>query len=243
MLTLGLLFGLSLPAVGAGRFDGDASLSSDGMPHIPEPLLFDLVRPLGARKGELEINVLAQHNQRNGRNELAPEIEYVLADGLAIELELPFDGNRLEQYKFALQGTLGTLRGGTMVHGWQGILRRERGHGGHYSADLLYLNGQELGARWSTLSMAGLRRSEFGGRGQTRGLLNNSLFFEWSPRLTLGLELNHEIDATHWRWRAIPQIHIDLDRRSTLQLGLGPSRLNPQEPGYWSLDWRLIRTF
>lgn len=202
-LALSLLLGLPLPAAGAGPFDGDASLSSDGMPHIPEPLLFDLVRPLGASKGELEVNVLAQHNRRSGRNELAPEIEYVLADGLAVELELPFDGNRLEQFKVALQGTLGTLRSGSMVHGWQGILRRERDHGGAYSGDLLYLNGQ-----------------------------------------TLGLELNHEFDHdARWRWRAIPQLHIDLDNRRTLQLGLGPARLNPHEPACWSLDWRLIRTF
>jgi hypothetical protein len=223
--------------------EGDASLSSQGMPHIPEPLLFDLVRPLGAKRGEIEVNLLTQHNLRTGRNELAPEIEYAFADGLAIELELPFNGNRLEEYKMAVQGTLGPLRNGSMVHGWQVIGRHER-HDGSRSADLLYLNGMEIGARWSTLNMVGIRRSEFSSQGRNLILLNNSIFVDRSQRVTVGLELNSEIDQSlHWRVRAIPQLHIDLDGSSTLQLGLGRSRLEPGEPGYWSLDWRLIRTF
>lgn len=29
-------------------------------PDVPEPMVFDMVRPLGARAGELEVNTLAQ---------------------------------------------------------------------------------------------------------------------------------------------------------------------------------------
>ena len=39
---------------------GDAALSSDA-PHIPEPMVFDLVRPLGVRQGDLEVNALSGH--------------------------------------------------------------------------------------------------------------------------------------------------------------------------------------
>ncbi|MDI1230064.1 MAG: hypothetical protein PSU93_02820 [Methylobacter sp.] len=39
---------------------GDAALSSDA-PHIPGPMVFDLVRPLGVRQGDLEVNTLSGH--------------------------------------------------------------------------------------------------------------------------------------------------------------------------------------
>jgi hypothetical protein len=60
---------------------------------IPEPLNFDLVRGLGARQGELEINSLADFPLNNTSNrgvEWAPEIEYALFNNFAIELEFPF---------------------------------------------------------------------------------------------------------------------------------------------------------
>lgn len=244
-LTLSCTLLVLLPTLAAGAdfFEGDASLSSQGMPHIPEPLLFDLVRPLGSTKGDLEINVLAQHNLRNGKYEYAPEIEYAFADGLAIELELPFSNGMLEEYKVAVQGTFGTLRNTTMVHGWQVIARKEE-LSGAYAADLLYLNGQVLGNGWSMFNMAGWRRTEFGGEGHNQILLNNSVFYDVSQRLTLGLELNSEIDhKANWRLRAIPQIHYDLGSFSTLQFGIGPSRLDPGRPEEWTFNWRLIRTF
>ena len=65
---------------------------------VPEPLMFDLVRGLGAKKGELEINALADFplNNTSSRNvEWAPEVEYAVFDNLAVELELPFENFEL----------------------------------------------------------------------------------------------------------------------------------------------------
>ncbi|TVQ94833.1 MAG: hypothetical protein EA397_00685 [Deltaproteobacteria bacterium] len=46
-------------------------LSPGARPHIPEPLFFDLVRGLGASKGELEVNVLMGLSRpREGRTML-----------------------------------------------------------------------------------------------------------------------------------------------------------------------------
>src|SRR5690606_33047962 len=78
-----------------GLFPGSA-------PHIPEPLAFDLVRGLGARKGELEVNVLLEVPV-GGVPHWAPEVEWALADGAALELELPIRGTELEAIKFASQ--------------------------------------------------------------------------------------------------------------------------------------------
>jgi hypothetical protein len=65
--------------------EGDAALGS-AMPHVPEPLLFDLVRPLGEH---VDSSIV----------EWAPEIEYAFADGYAVELEFPFVDSDLVEYK------------------------------------------------------------------------------------------------------------------------------------------------
>lgn len=77
---------------------------------IPEPLMFDLVRGLGAKQGGLEINTLVHFplNDFNGRGvEWAPEIEYALFDGFAVEVEFPFENRDLEAFKLAVQWTIG----------------------------------------------------------------------------------------------------------------------------------------
>ena len=64
--------------------------------HIPEPLIFDLVRGLGAERGEFEANVLGEFplGDKSGRGiEWAPEVEYAIVDGFALEFEVPFHGS------------------------------------------------------------------------------------------------------------------------------------------------------
>ncbi|MFN4038747.1 MAG: hypothetical protein ACK4IB_05380 [Erythrobacter sp.] len=64
----------------------------DGAPLIPEPMVFDMIRPLAAPKGELEANTLALF-PLNARGEdidwAPPEIEYAFANGWAAEFECP----------------------------------------------------------------------------------------------------------------------------------------------------------
>ena len=72
-------------------------------PRIPEPMVFDLVRGLGARRGELEFNTLSLVPFRHGgpKYEWAPEIEWAVADGFAVEYELPIFDTRIVAQKFA----------------------------------------------------------------------------------------------------------------------------------------------
>ncbi len=46
------------------------------VPSIPEPMVFDMIRPLGARRGELEANTLAQVNLSGASRDVewAPEV-------------------------------------------------------------------------------------------------------------------------------------------------------------------------
>jgi hypothetical protein len=220
-----------------GMAEQDAMLGSE-VARVPEPMFFDLVRPLGAQKGELEANVLAGHQSRSGDTEWAPEIEYVFADGYAVELELPFENATLAQYKVALQGTLGVLAGRKMIHGWQ-IIGRSATDRSEYSGDALYINAYRFSDHWSTLNMVGLRRTAFASTGQTVGLLNTSLFYNRSRDVVFGVEINNELGSGRWRYRALPQVHVTMGANQALQVGLGVTNINPyvrREP-LGSLRW------
>lgn len=77
-----------------------------GAPVFPEPMIFDLVRPLGARKGEFEANTLALLPLKGRRYNVdwAPEIEYAFANGYAIELELPMYNGEIEATNWLFRG-------------------------------------------------------------------------------------------------------------------------------------------
>lgn len=223
--------------------EGSAALSS-GNPHIPEPLLFDLVRPLGAKKGELEINTLAQQGINGGPLEWAPEIEYAIADGLAFELELPTENSEVTDYKVALQGTFSNNFGNpNMIQGWQVIAKKNRDTA-KYSSDILYINGYRFLGQWSTLNMIGLRKPEFGKSSNASGLINNNLFYDLTPRYTFGLELNHEVSSKgQWRYSVTPQVHMDINSNVTIQAGTGISKLNLAKKSEKLFGLRMIYAF
>ncbi len=87
-------------------------------PRLPEPMVFDLVLPLGASKNEFEVNTLFQYDFANDSVELNPEFEYAYADGYGIELELPMKNTAIDAYKLALQGTFNFLNNRKFIHGW-----------------------------------------------------------------------------------------------------------------------------
>lgn len=220
----------------------DAILSSEEL-GIPEPLVFDLVRPLGSARGELEINALTIWPSQTGRFAWAPEIEFAFADGYAVELELPFENSSLEEYKLGLQGTFGRLLNHRMTHGWQ-LLARYGRQKKVYSADILYLNGIRFSTNWSTMNMLGLRRTDFGKKGNIVTLINNSLFYHFSRSLTLGAEANNEIhEDKQWRYRLTPQLHYSFGSDKAVQIGGGPARLSNNRKIDWFLASRFIYTF
>ena len=236
----GALAGWGVPGE-AHANPNDAVLSSEEL-GIPEPLVYDLIRPLGSPRGELDVNTLLTGHPRTGRLAWAPEIEYAFADGYAIELEFPFENSSLEEYKLGLQGTFGELFNRRMIHGWQALGRYHR-HKNAYSADILYLNGARISNTWSTMNMLGIRRTDFGKRGDMVALANNSLFYHVSPSLTLGVEINNEIhNNTRWRYRLTPQVHYSFSSNKAVQIGGGPARLDDRKTD-WLLASRFIYTF
>jgi hypothetical protein len=232
-------------------------------PRIPEPMVFDLVRPLGAKRGELEFNTLGRipltrktrrvdgvsdpvsllrRPDRQGI-EWAPEIEYVLTDGLAVEVELPMENVSVEAYKAAGQATFGTLWNHRFIHGAQVIAE--------YSIDprfwtttWLYLAGFRIDKTWSVLGMFG-PRFEHGspnGRFHKELLSNVTLFADVTDRVVAGVETNFgQALGGHSALLVMPQIHYEVDFHWMIQGGIGvriTSDLTSPEIGF-----RLIREF
>jgi len=198
-----------------------AGLFPGGPPHIPEPLVFDLVRGLGARRGELEVNTLAVVRLDDGTVAWAPEVEWAFADGYAVELELPMHDRKLEAVKVALQGTL-LGSGGNFVHGWQTFAEIGLDDGVTDSV-ALYMLGQRLTRRLSYLLMVG-GRTVIGESGVDADafLLNASAFWDAHEWQTRGWETNLEVgDRGEWRLRLMPQIHLQLGESFRIQLGAG----------------------
>ncbi len=210
--------------------------------HIPEPLLFDLVRPLGAKKGELEINTLAVFpwSARNSQTqddpfgsgpttldrkgiEWAPEIEFAVMDGFAIEFEFPFEGSKLEEYKLGLQWTIGTAFDNHFIHGFQ-VLVEPTVEWEDWNSTLLYLAGVRIDETWSLMLMSGGRINMEGSRKSEsfERLLNASLFADLSEKCTIGLESNFaaKLDGTS-EFILAPQVHHALSERCQIQAGVG----------------------
>lgn len=206
----------------AGLFPGTT-------PHIPEPMVFDLVRGLGARRGELEVNTLGlvEIDRGSSRFVWAPEVEWAFADDYAIELELPMVDRHVEAVKLALQGTL-PWRTRRTIMGWQvfGEVGLDRG-----ASDVVavYLLGHRFDSVVSSLLMVGGRAELDPDEGLDGGafIANGSLFFDVEEWLTTGLETNVTVvDRQRWSVALFPQTHWQLSRHLRVQFS-GGAELTP----------------
>lgn len=211
-----------------------------GTEAIPEPLLFDLIRPLDSKKGELEINTLFQKSYydktRLGSNdpfdtgattrshqqlEWSPEIEYALSDGFALEFELPAEGNHIEAYKFGGQYTFGKINT-NYIHGVQILIESNR-EWKHFNSTVLYLGGYRFDEIFSTLFMIG-GRTDLEGSQRSQNLeylANGSIFAQLSHVLTIGLETNYAINQKgHHALSVVPQVHYEANRNIGIQTGI-----------------------
>lgn len=233
-------------------------------PRIPEPMVFDLVRPLGAKRGEWEVNTLAliplhrksetiddvqdplglvrRSSDKQGV-EWAPEIELVLADGIAVEFELPMENTTLEAYKFAGQWTFGTAFNHRYIHGAQTIIQYNIDPK-RWTTTLLYIGGGRLDRTWSILGMVGARGITNGAHGgsEVEILSNVTLFADITERLVGGLETNlNQVVGGDLSLLVMPQLHYEMAKHWMIQAGGGAQFTSefilPQ------IGFRLIREF
>lgn len=216
---------------------------ADDYPHVPEPMIFDMMRPLGAKRGELEANTLAtaQLSGPERRIAWAPEIEYAFADGFAIEGELPFEGTRLAELKLGLQAAFGSFNHGQSAHGVQYLGIYDR-HSGHYSNSLIYMLAHRFNRRWSNVAMAGLSDlSTKRGADRNAAILNNTLFYDASEASVLGVEVNY-LGGGEGHVLVMPQLHQRLGSGINAQLGFG-AQVPRGEKARPRMGLRLIREF
>jgi hypothetical protein len=252
----------------AAQFDEPhSSRNTTYGPHVPEPMVFDLVRPMGARKGELEINTLGivpltrsksgsaragdelgqvPLSEDRAQIEWAPEIEFALWDGFAVEFEFPFEGAVLEELKIGLQWTAGTAFDNRFIHGVQ-VLGERALQSDATSCTGLWLAAMRFNSRWSAVGMWGASHEAGAGVGEVGGdrtqiLQNLSLFYNLTETCHLGLETNYAVslrgDSTVL---LMPQLQFNLGDHLSMQLGAGvgfsESETLPQ------VGFRVIATF
>jgi len=193
-------------------------------PRLPEPMVFDLVLPLGAKRNEYEFNSMTQYNFEEDVVELNPEFEYAYADGYGIEVELPMKNTNLEAYKFVLQGTFSFLTNSKFIHGWQYFGEYHK-HSKAFENDLLYLFGYEFNDKLSMLNMVGFRTTDSRSRGHYEQLFNGNVFYTFSKNLIAGIEVNYET-RPHLPDIALimPQMHIQAAKHAKIQVGFGMKR-------------------
>lgn len=189
-----------------------------GFPTIPEPMIFDMVRQLGAARGELEANVLVVPASSGRPVEWAPEVELAVADGLALELELPMAGSKVEAVKLGIQGTIGTGFDRRLIHGIQYLGTVDR-HG-KWQSSLLYLAGLRYDRHWTSMTMIGLRAPDTLSLRKPAMLLNQSVFRDVGKRTTAGVEVNH-VGGNDGKWLLVPQLHQRIGHNVVLQMGAG----------------------
>jgi len=195
-------------------------------PHLPEPMIFDLVLPLGAKKNEYEFNTLFRYDFENDAVLMGPEFEYAYADGYGIEFELPTENAAVEAYKVALQGTFNFLNTSKFIHGWQYIGEYFK-HTKEFGNDLLYIFGYQFNENWSTLNMTGFRFTDVRSEGHAEGLVNSNLFYSFSKGLVVGLEVNWEFRPNRSDTALVmPQLHIQVAEHAKIQFGFGIKRVN-----------------
>jgi hypothetical protein len=211
---------LASPALGAapGTIRGNPEQGGKGIPVIPEPMLFDMIRPLGAVRGELEANTLLVKGLDGSALAWAPEVELAVADGFAVELELPMTGTRVDAFKLGLQGTFGTGFDGNFVHGVQYLGTVDRA--GRWGSSLLYLAGVRYDKHWSSITMIGAKTKNMARLSRPVSLINHSLFRDVGTRTTAGLEFNREGGPTGG-WVLLPQVHQRVGERFVMQAGAG----------------------
>ncbi len=220
-----LLAGLGLLLFAAASHAGTETTPGGGAAvPIPEPMVFDLVRGLGARKGELEANTLVTlpfDSDDPVGYLVAPEIEYAFADDWAVEFELPFEEGGLAAVKLAGQWTFGAKPEAGFIHGTQLIAERLVDVDA-WELSLLYIPGWRFDDTWSVLVMIGAT-SLFGSEIESDvGVLANiTVFADVRDGLVLGLEVDSAFLEDGTSVLIMPQVHYELSEHWTLQFGIG----------------------
>jgi hypothetical protein len=228
------------------------AFSQSEKPSVPakvshaEPIYFDLIRDLGARRGEKELNVgigMARFDNYSIHSYLV-EYEFAPLNRLGMELEIPIvfhtamseeasaqhhgdDGlegiKAAFQYSFFVSEKLQT----TMALGYIFETRRKgfdlfRSTGSIHNP--FFIVAKKWGSEFHTLIYTGpsYEYDRETGRLTTALLLNTSIHY-FIPRTKnfVGVEMNQEIHHRHFEIMVRPQVKMVLSKQTSLGLAIG----------------------
>ena len=207
----------------------------NGLIDLPEPMVFDMVRGLGAEQGEIEVNTLVLVPTSPAAAIWAPEIEAAVVDNFAIELEVGFYNIDLEILKLAFQGTVAMKEDGSMGHGIQPLFE--------YVIDeqvilatALYILGVRLAPAFTLVALVGPAiESHIHGKTYGGVLVNFTLGWAPHPRVVVATEQNFEWFSNFYLIRWMPQVHWQACSRFQLQAGFGLRHLEGRNAGEGAL--------
>lgn len=212
--------GDNVPDAVERRLGTDPSRADD-LPPIPEPLLVDLIRNLGSKRGEVETNVLATSSFQS--IEWGSEIEWSPVRNLGLELEVPFRDADISAVKTGAQWTIGSVD----------VRRLEFGALGTYSHGLASperravvgaITGVRIARTVQALTIVGPTFDFARSRPVPGATLNPSLFVQSSRYVTTGLELGYRVEeGSRSLATMLPQVHLNPFQAVKLQLGAGAS--------------------
>ena len=155
--------------------------------------------------------------------EWAPEIEYAVADGVALEFEVPFENSTLEAWKFAGQLIFGTSADKRFIHGSQ-VIAEPDVQFEEWQLTFLYLAGVKYNRTWSSMTMLGARPQIEEGRGTdfVDGIFNHTVFANLNDHTTFGFETNFTFrNPTRTSALLMPQFDVECTDNVEIQFGVG----------------------
>ncbi len=213
-------------------------------PEIPEPVFFDVVRPLGDLKYANELNYLVNSSTRNAPTLQVIEYEYVFADWRAAELDLSYFNGNLEILTPFYQRTFGVGPKGNWVHGVQlslDLYLRSGFVGGSPVYTFCWKPDRE--SRFSTTVFVGANRALIGGFGPSRGGLaafpaesgpvdrpfgawrptfNADVFYKLGEKWTVGVETDLFFHAGKaGEYLSFPFLTYEAGKHAFFQVGAG----------------------
>lgn len=185
---------------------------------VPEPLMTDWVRALGARAGELEVNALATIDG-HGDWEVAPEVEWVPVNDVGLEGELVVTHVGLAAVKLAAQFTLVTDAARGLGHGVQLI--------GKWTPQtpatlvVMHLFQQRLANQVSLGLMTGAELAWSPVELKSAFLVHPTFSVRLHPRVALVTELNTRLADGRIDLALVPHMRFDVPHLGSAQLGAG----------------------
>ncbi|WPU65316.1 hypothetical protein [Peredibacter starrii] len=186
---------------------------------FPEPMVYDLMRSLDAKKGETEINSLILAN-----GQMSPEVEYAFKDGWSFELETPIEKGEIQALKWGSQYTF-YQRENELLMGVQGIFEDQL-HKPRNDYSLTLVVDYKLSESFSLVGISGMRSASIENSvDHNVGILNLSLFYTVSDDIHVGVENDNKLYFTdkELHINTIPQVSVRVNRKLRFQAGYGIS--------------------